>query len=273
MSFEGEERTMAEVIQDNTKFKSRNILNLDLDQPIFRVFPKERLFQALKNKQNTLVKPRLWDDPFENFLFNSLATNSNGDNINFSELREGYYGQCWTFNEDETDALWRIYSPNKDGFRVKTTPRKLFDSFYDLTNKHAITSFYMGKINYHTEEEIKQFFENPDNLTNVIRDTSGANQVSTLLIKRPEFKHENELRLILQLPTDDSWYDTSNNIYNYPIAPDNLFEEILADPRMNDICSNEYDDCKKEIRRLGYTNDVSQSTLYKLPNLNLTLNI
>jgi hypothetical protein len=123
---------------ENLHFKGRNIIDIDpsqLDTPIYRVFPKERLIQTMQASRNTLVKPRLWDDPFENFILKSVAAANTGMRIHFDTIRENFYGQCWTFNTDETDALWRIYSHAKDGFRVRTTIRKLFDQFYDADHR------------------------------------------------------------------------------------------------------------------------------------------
>ena len=35
---------------------------------IYRIFTIDRLIEMFDEKVNTLVKPELWDDPFENFL-------------------------------------------------------------------------------------------------------------------------------------------------------------------------------------------------------------
>jgi hypothetical protein len=200
---------MTETEKENLFFKDRNIIRIDkanLDEPIFRVFPKNWLIDALTKKKNALVKPELWDDPFENFIFKQTAETIDGRTVLFETIRENYYGQCWTLNEAETDALWRIYSPNKDGFRVKTTIRKIFDAFYDPMHDKAMISFFIGRILYEDESEIKRNFEEPKFFTNLILDSSAKGQVETLLIKRNEFKHENELRLILSAHTN--WYKT-----------------------------------------------------------------
>lgn len=42
-----------------------------IDTPIYRVFPIGRFIQVLTAKELTLVKPKKWDDPFENALLSS----------------------------------------------------------------------------------------------------------------------------------------------------------------------------------------------------------
>lgn len=54
----------------NDWFKNRNILNIpDTNKFIYRIIPMVRLEQMLQTKQNTLVKIKLWEDPYENFFF------------------------------------------------------------------------------------------------------------------------------------------------------------------------------------------------------------
>ena len=258
--------------KENLQFKGKNIIRIseeELDNPIYRVFSKRWLISALEKKSNSLVKPHLWDDPFENFIFRSSAITTDDIDVDFGNIRNNFFGQCWTFSTEETDALWRIYSPNKDGFRVKTTIRKIFDAFYDPKHKWAMIAFYIGRIDYQPESVIKEYFETRENLRSHIFDSSGNGQVETLLIKRMEFKHENELRLIFS--THPNWYDTNQNSYEFPIDINLHFEEILADPRMDDSDSSNYSNSVKEIRALGYTNPIEKSKLYQIPNLNLRL--
>jgi len=60
---------------------NRNFLNIEEDQKdklIFRVLSIKRLFELFNNKKNVLVKPKLWDDPFENFIMNSTGELEDG---------------------------------------------------------------------------------------------------------------------------------------------------------------------------------------------------
>ena len=69
-------------INENLQFKQKCILNfdnnIDWDTPIYRVYPIDRLTQLFNDKKNTLVKPLMWDDPFENLVFQQTATMNDG---------------------------------------------------------------------------------------------------------------------------------------------------------------------------------------------------
>lgn len=97
---------------------------------IFRVLEVFRLFDLFETKRICLTAPKLWDDPYEDFLKHSYGMSSENKDLRISF--EGYsnyiFGQCWTLSE-ETDALWRIYSPNRDRVQIKTTIVK-------VTGKH-----------------------------------------------------------------------------------------------------------------------------------------
>lgn len=84
----------------------------DYSTKIYRIFSTNRLIELFEKKENALVKPELWDDPFENFILKIPEKGSK------SKPNKRGYGQCWTLNF-ESDAMWRIYSPDKKGlFRI-----------------------------------------------------------------------------------------------------------------------------------------------------------
>lgn len=259
-------KSMEDTIYDNLKTKPNCILNLngiDLDTPVYRVYSINYLMELFNSKYNVLVKPKKWDDPFENLVFQQKATLSDGTSVSFDPIRNRFYGQCWTLSQNETDALWRIYSHDKDGVRVKTTLRKLFDNFYDTSNIYAAVSFFLGKIIYESNESITKELESSDYLSKVLNDVSGRSMVQTLLVKRKEFEHENEVRLIY-FSSEDSVMD----IYRYSFDPNSIFEDILFDPRFE---TDEIEKKKGEIRNHGFKGTITKSELYQIPRMNLVL--
>ena len=92
---EDQEQVLAE---SNYFDRERSLLSLrisDLELKVYRVFPIERIIEIFGTRKNTLVKPILWDDPFENFLFQQENL---GTKWKFNHYRERFYGQCWTLN-------------------------------------------------------------------------------------------------------------------------------------------------------------------------------
>jgi|TARA_B110000037_G_C16812918_1_gene380444 hypothetical protein len=56
--------------------KNDNLIFLtdeELDKNIYRVFSFKRLKEIFDTKKVTLVKPKRWNDPFENFILNSTG--------------------------------------------------------------------------------------------------------------------------------------------------------------------------------------------------------
>lgn len=124
-----------------------NVMDVDLDTPIYRIFTAERFFQMLDSKSLMLVHTNCWDDPFENFLLNARWETAQGIQVDVASVRDRYYGQCWTLRE-ECDGLWRNYrgtTPGPNGtppaaIKVATTVGKLMDQFYDVnTSGHELT--------------------------------------------------------------------------------------------------------------------------------------
>ena len=237
-----------------------NIEEKDYDKPIYRVFKLEHFLESMFTKTLVLTLPKLWDDPFENYVLNSPIIEKNGG-ISFFGFRDDLYGQCWTLHK-ETDAMWRIYSPNKNGVKVKTTIKKLYNSLYDSQkeNKQRDISCFIGKVIYKPQRELLKILETKKLNGFPIISASGENLVRTLLIKRNEFTHEKEVRLI---------YDSGNtknkhDIFRFKINPFDLYDEIVFDPRMEFFL---YAVFLKFLIGSGYKKRITKSKLYQLSNI------
>jgi hypothetical protein len=110
----------------------------DWDAPIYRTYSLEYALALFKSGTNGLVHPSRWDDPFENFFLKNGAVDENGNLVALDEVHKDFYGQCWTI-EEESDALWRIYSQAKGGVCISTTIRKLFESILQTHTRRKNT--------------------------------------------------------------------------------------------------------------------------------------
>lgn len=240
----------------------------DLDTPIYRIFSFKRLEEVFKEKKLTLVKPELWDDPFENFILHSIAIRPDGSKFEI-EFRDDYYGQCWSLQK-ESDAMWRIYSPEKDGVKVKTTIRKLIQSLLDAENTSNNNYYsplkkvsFIGKVKYEKAFHLVQMLKDKERMSNKIYDETGWGQASTFFFKREAFRHEKEVRIIF-----NSQYDHKLKLHKININPLDLFDNIVFDPRMT---REKYIENKLQVKNWGYTKPIRQSSLYKLRALTLLL--
>ncbi|MBR8348372.1 DUF2971 domain-containing protein [Burkholderia ambifaria] len=221
-----------------------------MDTRIYRIFPISRFIQLLTTKTLTLVKPKKWDDPFENALLS--ATFLVGEETASFAAKESVYGQCWTLHR-ETDAMWRIYSHGKDGVRVTTTPRKLLTALKKHVGRQADMRCFIGKVQYAKKSNLKGIFAGID-----LMKPDGSGIAELLLYKRLEFSHEKEMRLIYS--GDDNKCEA--DIFSFGINPNELFDRILFDPRMDRSLRSAYIDT---LERLGCAVEVRRSTLYDPP--------
>lgn len=239
----------------------RNCININndiLDKPIYRIMSINRFLQTLEKKTLTLVKPHKWDDPFENALLASSFKASDGE-LGTISAKDSVYGQCWTLHR-ETDAMWRIYSQNKDGVRVTTTPRKLLNALKDSVGEYAELKCFLGQVQYKRKTALLESLKSIDLLS-----TDGSGIAESLLYKRVEFSHEKEVRLIYC--GDDG--KCSSDLYDFKIDPDSLFDRILFDPRMEDELKIAY---KLAIAKKNCNVEIKRSALYDAPK-NFTFNI
>lgn len=242
---------------------ARNFLNwgdsAPLDQPVYRIMPLSRLEQTCHTGENGLVRPRKWEDPFENFLFSAVALDGDGNRVGFG-WRDDLYGQCWT-DADETDAMWRIYSPKKEGVRVRSTPRRLLSGLYRSQGRFRDLSCFIGKVQYLSQDAICSALRDPEFVKAAAFDSSGINQCQTLLFKRRAFIHESEVRLIYMRPSTER---SVGDVFAYPLDAVSMFDELVLDPRLTDGEATAHTD---RLKQLGFCCEIRHSTLYRLPKM------
>ena len=235
------------------EYKRYNIMHgLNLDTPIYKYLPLRYIPFLLQGKL-IVGKVKEWEDVYENFLFKQEFTTPTGDiTITAQNLIENNFGQSWT-DADETDAMWRIYSDvskcrnqkepkgclcsvlsslrcNQEdtlanvAVRVRTTARKLFDTVY--TSDQCMASTYIGYVQYMEQDEITQWLVN---LQPRVSDLQ-RKMAESLFIKRTEFSHEREVRIIMSFGSEDKRIKVSKIFYK--MNPEDFIEEILIDPRL-----------------------------------------
>jgi hypothetical protein len=242
----------------------RNLLDVaDADVPIYRIFSKQRFLDLLASGQNGLVNPSKWEDPFENFFLRSLVVGPGGERISIRDLAADWYGQCWTYNND-TDAMWRIYSHTKDGVKVGTTVRKLFARFYDPGDRFADLKFFCGKVGYYTENEIATFMGRIT-FEDVAFGGQATKFAELLCVKREAFAHEREIRLLFQ---DTDPKRGAGGVVQFDFDMNATCDEVVLDPRLSDTDAAAMEG---EIRAAGCTLPLSRSSLYRVPNFQIRL--
>ncbi|WP_394521250.1 hypothetical protein C1N60_00240 [Pantoea sp. SGAir0184] len=239
----------------HNKFENNTINMKNLDIPIYRIFSFDRFKDLITEKQLVLVRPSMWDDPYENFILKTEVDCGNGVSASLEDLNLTWYGQCWTENDD-TDAMWRIYSHDKTGVRVKTTARKLFSTVYKHTDRYAALKYFIGKVEYKDKSEIINFM---NSITFTAMISGGQNKIfaELLCVKRTEFNHENEIRILVDDIDDNKGY---NGLYKIDIEPNSLFDEVCLDPRLT---NSDFSNLSLQIKSMGVSTKIIHSDLYK----------
>jgi len=243
-----------------------NITEKDLDKPIYRIFSIKRLIEMLNEKELVMPKVNSWDDVYENFSLKCNFTCEGDEVIGLKEDSDYYYGQCWSFIED-SDAMWRIYSSDKQSIRIKTTIRKLFDSVTSIENCGIIHTegigiikdTFLGAVLYKSKEQLDKWMK-----TQIIRrENFMPNIIDSLFIKRDNFQHESEVRIIYYAEEEDSKLKPNSNppLVSFKIKPFDLIDEIAFDPRADESYYNTFKEYLKNKLKVP-ENKITKSKLY-----------
>ncbi len=231
-----------------------NIKESEKDKFIYRITSFERMAEMFLTEKMTLVKPKKWEDPFENFILNYFEEEDSREDFDFN-FRNSLYANCWTFH-NRSDALWRIYSPDKYSVCVRTTIRKLFEALFEQGGHLKNNTCFIGKVEYSNQSEMYkklQLFK-----TQFDSKPKGSGLAETILFKRTAFQHECEVRLIYQ-----ELFPYEKEIFQFDFYPDLIFDQITFDPRMG---KNTYKALSTYLREnFNFNGKVMQSSLYGKP--------
>lgn len=250
-----------------TDINDRNVIGLtesDLDLPIYRIYALDRFEPLLASGQDALVNPIKWEDPFENFFLErtEVRDDVSGTCISLKNLAEDWYGQCWSLHK-ETDAMWRIYSPDPKqggGVKVRTTCRRLFENLKRAGSTAPYLQFFIGRVTYMSQANIENLMRGLT-FSDVAIGGQGDGFAKLLCIKRDTFQHENEIRLLFQdidLPVKRG----TKPVFKYSLDPNSLFDELVLDPRLEESDALAL---KARLHAAGCRLPIEQSSLYHVP--------
>lgn len=226
---------------------------LEPDDNIYRTISFERLVELLLCKKNTLVRPAMWGDPYEDLIGQAQVSSAMKGVGRFANARN-YYGQCWTLHK-ASDAIWQIYSDGTDGYRVRTTVRKLLTSLKTQINNPDVYC-HIGLVQYKSDEELIDFGKNHFHRGEL---SVSEQMAEAYMVKRNAFKHEEEVRLIFHrtegIPENES-------LFAYSIDPNDLFDQVMLHPRLNKQVADEK---KQLLKEMGFNGEIKRSLLYAPP--------
>lgn len=226
----------------------------DYEIPIYRFIPVEYFQDMLLSNTLKISQTKDWDDTYENFL-SKVEYYAGGNLVSYHGFKNDFYGQCWTVKK-ESDALWRIYSHDKKGVRIKTTVQKLMkavvygNELFPRTSRANI----IGKVNYMTQKEIEKWVHS-------LKTVSLGDMRNSLFMKRMEFEHEDEVRLIIHKLTseEDDAKGIEHQFVDIKFNPLETIDEVTFDPRLSEEVFKRN---RHILKKLGFTKRINQSKLY-----------
>lgn len=223
---------------------------------IYQILPLKYLIKVLLNKKlrfNNILKS--WEDPYELFfLKQNISLEGKSIASTLSEQCKNLYGQCWSLNED-SDAMWRIYSRDKEGVRIKTSIIKMIKAL-DQARGMLFVGAYFGKVEYKDKNSILKWMEQK------LKEGSGElfkALTDSLFIKRFEFVHENEVRFIINNVKSESYDNIYDDHIDLKVDPFDFIEEIALDPRIGE---EDFKDLKFLLSTIAKDIPIHKSDLY-----------
>ena len=233
------------------------LLNTDL----YQILKPEYALSIIQNGKlrfNSILKS--WEDPFELFLYKEVV-DIEGRPLKdaLASWSQRYYGQCWSMSKD-SDAMWRIYSPDKRSVRIKTKFSKMME-IMNQTRCFMWTAPLFGKVVYRSKEDMEAWLKKVEaegwgKFMHYLSDS--------LFFKRPEFSHENEVRFLIH---QNDEYEVKDYL-EMDIPVKDFIEEIALDPRLTEDEFRAYAD---EIKKDAGGITVCQSDFYHFEPIHLSL--
>ena len=157
--------------------------------------PLEYALGRLKNKQLWLANPTQWEDSFEKRFVTAKYIDDAGKEKNFSWLGRVF---CICFTQTpRSEAYWSVYSRKEIGIQLRVNREELLKELDEFSKDNDNFKVYIGKFEYMKAIDIKKPLSQipmVDKPKNINRSDFKAR---LLLLKRKDFKYENEIRVIV----------------------------------------------------------------------------
>jgi hypothetical protein len=211
----------------------------------------------IQTKKLNFVRPMVWDDPHEGFLFQKLKRNKQEvcdlvpDNLvkniflNLAHQFElTFYAQSWSLCP-ESDAMWRIYNYENCAIRLEA-----FES-----NIKKINSVQILDVTYDAEIDLQK------EIKNIGLHEEKTDFIQCFRVKRKAFNHEQEVRLVVKNHSNvnlESKNVASNHKVDISYIP-NLINSVSLHPQAPEW----FDLTLEQYCKLNNINYIGKSKLYQ----------
>lgn len=196
------------------------------------------------------VEPTSWDDQYEGRFYNATY-----DNILNDPVRAPFLYACCFSSKKENEAAWILYSHGKNGLAGRCVEFSLNRSKlrHQLVSNLRDCTLYIGAVNYQSMTMIDNLHLPNITLNGVIKKNedyykyfekfSREKYINLLLLKRPAFEHEKEVRIFIvpNSPNKSKTRRDSNGNLPQPATPkfvDIDWIDVIEEIRIDKNCSD-----------------------------------
>lgn len=244
-------------------FRERKLGQVEsFDLVMYKYIPLKYVLNMLETRKLRFDNIKKWEDVYENFVDKEelCLLNSERDKM----YGRACYGQSWT-EQEESDAMWRIYSKaEQSSVRVMTVYPLIYNVFGEWNEKHKDNPIFptIDRVFYANEDEINEWLISNTPM-NIWAFTELQNE--GIFIKRHEFEHEKEIRVILSCDKEEKGY------VELDFDPYRVFREIVIDPRVNE---EEFMRQRDSLIERGFDGSkIRKSTLYDFKKVKLEVDM
>ena len=158
--------------------------------------------------------------------------------------KKRYYVSCWHSNNDQSDAMWKLYVKGNEGVAIRATTKALNNSLED-----APQQLWHYKVIYANSEETP---------------IHGGSMLRACMIKRMPFEHEKETRIVWYNKNEASESVPDENIEGFYVKCNlsTLINQVFVAPTKKPWLKPLVEDI---LHKYGIKAQVIQSGLYNTP--------
>ena len=193
---------------------------------IYKYIPLKYLLVLLKEERLILNRVSSWEDPYENFFLKQRFVKPGDLKSSYftsvEDQTKGLYGMSWTL-QDESDSLWRIYSPDKLSVRISCSVERLIETVSSEDNQWGV---WVDKVHYMSKRNMNSWLKDCKSVASF--DQFIEKMSESFFIKRKAFKAEKEFRVIVNFFKKDT-----SSFVCFRCDPRSLIDSYFTDPRLN----------------------------------------
>jgi hypothetical protein len=229
------------------------------DTHIWRYIDFTKFVDLITSSKLFFCRSDNFEDPFEG-MFRLKDYEKTKHMFQDQELtKKFYFLNCWHINDNQSDAMWKIFLNTNNGIAIKSTVGDLIKSLDNSEDE-----IHIGKVYYRDFEKVtfdELMFESQNRLFE-----GRGGSVSQFNYKRISFEHEKELRLFyIDMPIPHA---IKNGIPREPITHKHI--DINISELINEIVIAPFADAwfkemiENLIKKLNLNFKITKSDLYKL---------